>query len=379
MAVISQINSQLVTRPLRSDFVSQKNLDDWMIFSEVSWPEWEPIDEVAMMPEHRNDLLEGIITSREEDVFGKIVGFSIPGKSSDINLTQTDAEGKFLFNIEQDITGDNNGYINVLDFDGGEYEIIMNYEFYTEYPNFENWPIRYDSLTVAQVIKSSIGLQIENSFQHLRRDSTVMEKKGHLEILNVKNYHLDDFTRFPTMRDSFIEYILEIAIGKSKTDYDFNIRWPSELSSFNQTGIYLVLFDGILASPKEVLEYSPYNISDIEILNERYYIGSAVLDGIIALKTKEGDLYGFEPKGLKYKYKGLQRQKIYFFPDHSQSKELRIPDQRKLLAWQFMSQMDSSQKMGFYTSDVLGTFDILITGISPSGELIQEIRTLVVE
>ena len=379
LAVISQINSQLVTRPLRSDFVSQKNLDDWMIFSEVSWPEWEPIDEVAMMPEHRNDLLEGIITSREEDVFGKIVGFSIPGKSSDINLTQTDAEGKFLFNIEQDITGDNNGYINVLDFDGGEYEIIMNYEFYTEYPNFENWPIRYDSLTVAQVIKSSIGLQIENSFQHLRRDSTVMEKKGHLEILNVKNYHLDDFTRFPTMRDSFIEYILEIAIGKSKTDYDFNIRWPSELSSFNQTGIYLVLFDGILASPKEVLEYSPYNISDIEILNERYYIGSAVLDGIIALKTKEGDLYGFEPKGLKYKYKGLQRQKIYFFPDHSQSKELRIPDQRKLLAWQFMSQMDSSQKMGFYTSDVLGTFDILITGISPSGELIQEIRTLVVE
>ena len=72
-------------------------------------------------------------------------------------------------------------------------------------------------------------------------------------------------------------------------------------------------------------------------------------------------------------------EKIYFFPDHSQSKELRIPDQRKLLAWQFMSQMDSSQKMGFYTSDVLGTFDILITGISPSGELIQEIRTLVVE
>jgi len=181
------------------------------------------------------------------------------------------------------------------------------------------------------------------------------------------------------MRDSFIEYIPGIAIGKSRTDYDFSIRWPSELSSFKQTGIYLVLFDGILASPKEVLEYSPYNISDIEVLSERYYIGSAVLDGIIALKTKEGDLYGFEPKGLKYKYKGLQRQKIYFFPDHTQSKELRIPDQRRLLDWQFMSQIDSSQKTGFYTSDVLGTYEVLITGISPSGELIQEIRTLVVE
>ena len=74
-AVISQINSQLVTRPLRSDFVSQTNLDDWMILSKVSWPEWEPIDQVAMMPEHRNDLIEGIITSREEDVFEKIVVF----------------------------------------------------------------------------------------------------------------------------------------------------------------------------------------------------------------------------------------------------------------------------------------------------------------
>ena len=378
-AVISQINSQLVTRPLRSDFVSQTNLDDWMILSKVSWPEWGPIDQVAMMPEHRNDLIEGIITSSEEDVFEKIVVFSIPGKSYGIHLAQTDVNGKFLLNIEQDMAGDNNGYINVLDYDGGEYEIIMNSEFYTEYPNFENWPIRYDSLTVTQVIKSSVGIQIENSFQHLRRDSIVMEKKEHFEILNVKNYHLDDFTRFPTMRDSFIEYIPGIAIGKSRTDYDFSIRWPSELSSFKQTGIYLVLFDGILASPKEVLEYSPYNISDIEVLSERYYIGSAVLDGIIALKTKEGDLYGFEPKGLKYKYKGLQRQKIYFFPDHTQSKELRIPDQRRLLDWQFMSQIDSSQKTGFYTSDVLGTYEVLITGISPSGELIQEIRTLVVE
>ena len=378
-AVISQINSQLVTRPLRSDFVSQTNLDDWMILSKVSWLEWGLIDQVAMMPEHRNDLLEGIITSREEDIFGKIVVFSIPGKTSDINLAQTDVNGKFLLNIEQDMVGDNSGYINVLDYDGGEYEIIMNSEFYTEYPNFENWPLRYDSLTVAQVIKSSVEVQIENSFQHLRRDSIVMEKKEYFEILNVKNYHLDDFTRFPTMRDSFIEYIPEIAIGKSRTDYDFNIRWPSELSSFNQTGIYLVLFDGILASPKEVLEYSPYNISDIEILSERYYIGSVVLDGIIALKTKDGDLYGFEPKGLKYKYKGFQRQKIYFSPDHAQLKELRIPDQRRLLDWQFMSQIDSSQKTGFYTSDLLGTYDVLITGISASGELIQEIRTLVVE
>ncbi|MDB4316108.1 hypothetical protein OAA00_07635 [Cyclobacteriaceae bacterium] len=44
-----------------------------------------------------------------------------------------------------------------------------------------------------------------------------------------------------------------------------------------------------------------------------------------------------------------------------------------------MDQIQPSQKMGFYASDVLGTFDVLITGISPSGELIQEIRTLVVE
>ena len=152
-----------------------------MILSKVSWLEWGLIDQVAMMPEHRNDLLEGIITSREEDIFGKIVVFSIPGKTSDINLAQTDVNGKFLLNIEQDMVGDNSGYINVLDYDGGEYEIIMNSEFYTEYPNFENWPLRYDSLTVAQVIKSSVEVQIENSFQHLRRDSIVMEKKEYLK------------------------------------------------------------------------------------------------------------------------------------------------------------------------------------------------------
>ena len=140
-----------------------------------------------------------------------------------------------------------------------------------------------------------------------------------------------------------------------------------------------MLFDGILASPKEVLEYSPYNISDIQILGERYYIGAAMFDGIISLKTKDGDLYGFKPQGTKYNYKGLQRQKIYFSPDHDQPKEMRIPDRRKILSWQFRDIAHLNQKLGFYTSDVVGTFEVLMTGIGPSGELVQEIRTLVVE
>ena len=161
---LNKLNSQLISLPLRSDLVDQANIDDWLILSKVGWPEWLLIDTVATMPEYRNDLLEGVIRAENgANISNQIVVFSIPGKAYEMSLATTDPQGKFLLNIEE-VSGDKEGYIRVLDFEGTEYQVEMNSEFYSEYPNFENWPLRYDSLTVVQIQQESIGLQIENAY-----------------------------------------------------------------------------------------------------------------------------------------------------------------------------------------------------------------------
>ena len=171
----------------------------------------------------------------------------------------------------------------------------------------------------------------------------------------------------------------EIGISKSDNDYDFEIRWPESLKGYRPTGVYLILFDGVVASPQEVLSYSPFNIKTIKILSERYYIGPAKLDGLIFFTTMDEDLYGFEPHGLNYIYKGMERQKQYYTPNHNDPREIRIPDRRTMLLFKTKNHPDLNTKYELFTSDIPGEYDVMLMGLSASGELIQEIRTLVVE
>ena len=376
---LNQINSKLISPPLQAKWTKYSDINTWLMFSEVNWSKIITLKSFDYLPEYRNDLLKGFIKANgDQSVENQIITFSVPGKEESLSLSKSDSAGRFLLNIEY-IDGDREAYISVLNDDANLFEIKIEDEFYKEYPKLKSLPLYYDSLLVKEIVANSIHLQVENAYHHLKNDRILTSKKKEKKEINFRIFNVDDYTRFPTVRDSFIEYIPEIGISKSDNDYDFEIRWPESLKGYRSTGIYLVLFDGVVASPQEVLSYSPYNIKTIKILAERYYIGPAKLDGLIFFTTMDEDLYGFEPHGLNYIYKGMERKKQYYTPNHNDPREIRIPDRRTMLLFETKSHPDLNTKYELFTSDIPGEYDVMLMGLSASGELIQEIRTLVVE
>ena len=72
-----------------------------------------------------------------------------------------------------------------------------------------------------------------------------------------------------------------------------------------------------------------------------------------------------------FDYEGLQKQKEFYSPvyETDSQKGNRLPDFRNLLFWSPDSKTDSLGKgrVGFYTSDRIGEYVIVIQGIAPDG------------
>jgi hypothetical protein len=77
----------------------------------------------------------------------------------------------------------------------------------------------------------------------------------------------------------------------------------------------LLLIDGIVANSAGVLKLDPLKVQRIEVIARKYYFGSLVCNGIVCLRTYDGDFTGYpldestrieEYHGSSYKTKSPQ-------------------------------------------------------------------------
>ena len=70
-------------------------------------------------------------------------------------------------------------------------------------------------------------------------------------------------------------------------------------------------------------------------------------------------------------YEGLQQQKEFYTPVYqtAQQQASRLPDQRNVLQWtpDIKTGPDGKSHLSFYTSDLKGTYIVLVQGLSADG------------
>ena len=102
-------------------------------------------------------------------------------------------------------------------------------------------------------------------------------------------------------------------------------------------------------------------------------MGVISMPGIVSFTTYGGDLEGFQldPRSVSLNYEGLQLQREFYAPKYETPKqrETRLPDQRNVLYWAPVVTTDSNgkQQLEFYTSDLVGDYNVLIEGLSKDG------------
>tara|TARA_R110002051_G_scaffold111608_2_gene184216 strand:- start:19143 stop:19859 length:717 start_codon:yes stop_codon:yes gene_type:complete len=234
------------------------------------------------------------------------------------------------------------------------------------------------------ILERSIHNQIENAFFSFRPDSIVVTTNSiPFNESNIITYNLDEFTRFPTVSETFIEIINQAWIEKISVDnYTFNVKVYEKYADSNV--LPLVLIDGtIVHNYNEILGLNAFSLKSISIIRDKYIFGTKLYKGIISFKTIDGNFSNLKTTNAA-KYVDLfspQSNKKYYkqtYETQSQ-KESRLPDDRTQLLWIPNLNYKLTPTINCFTSDVSGEFEVNIEGFTSNGSPIFITQLFTVE
>ncbi len=338
------------------------------------------------LPELRGEMVSGKIVSKEtgEYIPNTDVAISIPGKAYILDMATTNEKGRFFFNLDRDYDGEN-AVIQIL----GEIEgvkIQTDTQTSGGYSNLEFPPFRIDSQMKTLIEKRSIHSQIENVYSEIKQDSIVPTAITYPFFYdkNFDIFDLDDYKRFPSVRETFIEVIKYASIRNIEGKPEFMVL-PSnpQLNSFS---LPLVIADGILLqNHNDIIEFGAKNIKRILVFREKYFYGSRSYQGALVFETLNGDYFqkiDTKDKHIVELFKP-QPKKNYFkqkYETNDNSESSHIPDYRYQLLWEPNLLVDTSKMtIDFFTSDVSGKFEIRLEGFTYKGESVSLSKIIVVE
>ncbi|HMI08494.1 MAG TPA: hypothetical protein VK528_13175, partial [Flavobacterium sp.] len=355
----------------KTDDLPSNNSPDAMQFSPNR--AWTP-NATAALPELRGELISGTIVSKKgaKDLGNKTVALSIPGKSFAFKLVKTNRAGKFMFLLDKNPSA-SAAVIQVMEENRNDYSILLDEGITADLSALQFRPeLQLSPVYKTTIEQRSIANQIENAYYERKKDSLsanpATEPFFHpLE----KQYVLDDYTRFPTLRETITEVVLEMYSKKNGSKYSIHLR--NNTMDPEVYGMPLVLVDGLLVQDtNEIYDYGANNIYKVSLINEPYVYGPRTFSGVANFTTINND-YETKATGDFIKKVEIPRpsvRKQYFNPQYtSADTNSRIPDYRQQLLWQpEITLRNNDNTLSFYTSDISGKFEIVLEGFSENGD-----------
>lgn len=230
------------------------------------------------------------------------------------------------------------------------------------------------------LIERGIGAQLHHI---LPVDST--HSQGVLEQLHdfypSISYNLDEYVRFNTVREVFIEFVMGIRVSKSEGETIIRIL-QEDVKRFSSLKA-LVLIDGVpIENHETVLDYNARLLHFIHQYSGRYTFGGKLYDGIVSLITHRGSLPGLrlDESSQLFAYEFPQNRPAFVAPAYDSEEQVksRIPDFRHTLYWN-PEVTPATDTVSFYTSDMKGKYVVTLQGITATGEAVKVLGEFVVK
>lgn len=325
---------------------------------------------IRFFPETHGHIIRAVAN---EDLRGKDVFLSVPGRPAKLYTGIPDSAGTVTFLTGMDVVGDvvvpqiyfegkHNGNIKVLSPFSDEY-LDEKHEGANE--------------VESDIEKSLLAQQV--AYHYGQEEKVVNEENVDTSMFFPKTdytYLLDDYTRFPTMEEVLREYVVGVLVQKKGNNYRFESvsRDKFGIATVHQP---VVLIDGIPVSANAAIKLDPLKVKKLDILTRSYYYGTAVFDGIISFETYDGKLgeLNLDAGVIPVEYPGVQLSRIPVFPEYNtaQKKSLRLPDFRTTLYWNpsISKTSNGNFSFDFYTSDMKGKYLVVVEGMNKEGKTIR--------
>ncbi|TCP24602.1 hypothetical protein EV195_10533 [Tenacibaculum skagerrakense] len=328
------------------------------------------------LPELRGSLIKGKISSTSAKLLNVKLALSFENNKSLPLTAITNSNGEFYFNIEN--LNKNAVYISILDKNKSAYTIELIESENTIKALSDFAPIQLDESAVTLIKNRSLYSQIENAYYTVKQDSIIDISKKDLLLDRIKvAYPLDDYTRFNTIKETFIEVIEGAGFYKKGDDYQIKVTDADASETLNYLPSLLIIDGRIIMDHTSFMSYNSRKIKTISLVKDKYFYGNAIYQGIVLVETFKGNYAENNNEYTKFDVQPVQPKKIYFFQDHKES-NTRIPDFRTQLYWN-PSVKNTTKEVTFYTSDVIGTYEITIQGYDINGKLVSITQDFAVE
>jgi hypothetical protein len=299
--------------------------------------------------------------------FGSYI--SIAGKDIQYFTGEINDSGKVRF-FTSNLYGNGTLVSYVPSFNHKQYHLVLDSVYM--HPQVDWIPqLILDKEQEDVLLERSLGVQIAQAY---RMDTLVVEKRLPSNLLFENTgivYKLDEYTRFPTMSEVLIEFIREARFRNDNGSHNLQVR----LRDATGVAYYLqdptpplVLLDGIpVENHEKIYEYDPNQVKEIIIYADRYAFGSIYYNGIIFFRTFKGDYPGLDlDESMRIQeFRGVQNPRsLGMVPEDS-----RLPDVRHTLYWNPVMELgvDRSVTLNAMTSEITGTFRVIIQGLDLKG------------
>jgi len=351
------------------------------------WRKFNPensLPALKYVPEYAGHFITGkvinAITNRPASNIE--VYLSVPGRRVQLRIGITDNAGLVHFEMK-DFYGANQIVLQTNHETDTTYHIEILTPFSQNFSNNTIPEFHIAEKITADLLDRNIHMEVQNSFHQNDLQQILKPDVDSLPFYfnPYKTYLLSDYTRFTTMEEVLREYVTEVNVRKNGSKY--------RLATFNAPGFALrdmqysetifennplVLLDGVpVFEMNKIIAYDPLKVQKLEVVAQKYHLGTLTSEGILSFTTYKGNLEGFtlDPKDIVLDYEGLQSQRIFYSPQYETENEKlsRIPDFRELLFWtpELNTDFKGKGEFSFYTGDIPGRYLVLVQGLSSNG------------
>ena len=302
-------------------------------------------DAELSIPEYEGEIVSIRVPAMYSGVTAVLSG---PGLRNDIYSSTVDSTGLVSF-YTGNIYGDRDLVFELNSRDvNDDFSLEVLSPFASPELDRDGVPELHLNGSVAEDLKRrSVAMQISRHFgideymDSLQLRPDLLFKGGAMTV-----YEMDDYTRFPTMRETIVEYVREVHIRRQDGEPVLKIVPGKSFESYSSMlgANALVLVDGVPVSEHgRVLDLNPALLRRICIYPYDVSTGSCIYSGVVNFISFRGDMAGLQFPG---RVRILDFHGVTFPVTVGAAKEDSLsPDYRYTRIWQPLLHLEAGEEL----------------------------------
>lgn len=319
----------------------------------------------CVIPDYEGEVIDLVSGAAGEDLI-----LSFLGREGDFYFSKCDLSGHSLF-FTGNIYGETDAFIQSYK---GDYSFKGNAGIVSPFIGYYQY--EYPPLVINQNMRDRLtlrgmGMQSLIRFGGDTLFNALTSRKAAILGKPDRHYVLDDYTRFASMEEVFIEFMPEVRSVTANGETEIQVLLEDSFKNSFFANSSFVMLDGIpVADKKKIMEYDPALVKEINVYTHSYTLPSIFLTGILSINTFKGNSPAF-----KYEDNvGIIRYKGCLYPQSltwSKIKDFsQFPDLRQTIYWHPSVNVPPGETFDFQyvLPRYPGNFYIVIEGVTASGK-----------